>query len=177
VFFEEAISSAKALDEHLQRTGKTKGPLHGLPISLKDNFNVKGKDSTVGFTSLVGDPAAYNSTLVDLLADAGAVFYVKTNVPTAMMIVCFLIALCKADDWLTYDLGRVGQQHLWQNRESFEQETYLRRILRRRVCSYRVWWLSSRRWIRYRRELAHSCGLYRTVHDTPFIWAVPYSAH
>lgn len=85
--FEEAIQQAKSLDEHLQRTGKPKGPLHGLPISLKDNFNVKGRDSTVGFTSLVNKPADHNATLVDILEDLGAVRYCKTNVPTAMMIV------------------------------------------------------------------------------------------
>ncbi|RAR12273.1 fatty-acid amide hydrolase protein [Stemphylium lycopersici] len=85
-FFDEAIQQAKSLDEHLQRTGQTVGPLHGLPISLKDNFNVKGKDSTVGFTSLVDKPAEYNSTLVDVLKKLGAVQYCKTNVPTAMMI-------------------------------------------------------------------------------------------
>lgn len=88
MFFEEAIQSAKSLDDHLERTGQVVGPLHGLPISLKDNFNVKGKDSTVGFTSLVNKPAEYNSTLVDLLEKLGAVRYCKTNVPTAMMIVC-----------------------------------------------------------------------------------------
>lgn len=40
----------------------------------------------MGFASLVNDPATYNSTLTDLLLEAGAVLYVKTNVPTAMMI-------------------------------------------------------------------------------------------
>jgi amidase len=40
----------------------------------------------VGFVSWVNDPASYNSTLVEMLKDAGAVLYVKTNVPTAMMI-------------------------------------------------------------------------------------------
>ena len=85
-FFQEAIETAKALDVHLQRTGRTIGPFHGLPISLKDNFNIIGKDSTIGFTSWVNNPATYNSTLVELLRNAGAVLYVKTNVPTAMMI-------------------------------------------------------------------------------------------
>lgn len=74
------------MDKYLKTTGRTKGPFHGLPISIKDNFNIIGHDSTVGFTSLVNDPATYNSTLIDLLLDAGAVLYVKTNVPTAMMI-------------------------------------------------------------------------------------------
>ncbi|KAE8346855.1 hypothetical protein BDV24DRAFT_157860 [Aspergillus arachidicola] len=86
ILFDEAIARAKELDNHLRKTGKTKGPFHGLPISLKDNFNIIGKDSTVGFTSLVNDPATYNSTLTDLLLQGGAVLYVKTNVPTAMMI-------------------------------------------------------------------------------------------
>ncbi|KAL1850107.1 hypothetical protein Plec18170_007205 [Paecilomyces lecythidis] len=86
ILFNEAISRAKQLDDHLKQTGKPVGPFHGLPISLKDNFNIIGKDSTVGFASLVNDPATYNSTLTDLLLEAGAVLYVKTNVPTAMMI-------------------------------------------------------------------------------------------
>lgn len=84
--FQQAVASSKALDAHFQQTGKPKGPLHGLPISIKDNFNVIGVDSTVGFASWVGHPAVYNATLVDILQDAGAVLYVKTNVPTAMMI-------------------------------------------------------------------------------------------
>ncbi|KAJ9365554.1 acetamidase [Paecilomyces variotii] len=86
ILFDEAISRAKQLDDHLKQTGKPVGPFHGFPISLKDNFNIIGKDSTIGFVSLVDDPATYNSTLTDLLLEAGAVLYIKTNVPTAMMI-------------------------------------------------------------------------------------------
>ncbi|KAI9375110.1 amidase signature domain-containing protein [Aspergillus egyptiacus] len=86
ILFQRAILQAQELDAYFKETGKTKGPFHGLPISIKDNFNIIGYDSTVGFTSLVNDPAKYNSTLVDLLLNAGAVLYCKTNVPTAMMI-------------------------------------------------------------------------------------------
>ncbi|KAL4767758.1 amidase signature domain-containing protein [Aspergillus nidulans var. acristatus] len=86
ILFDRAIAQAKELDAYYRETGKTKGPFHGLPISIKDNFNLIGVDATVGFTSLVDDPATYNSTLVDLLLGAGAVLYCKTNVPTAMMI-------------------------------------------------------------------------------------------
>lgn len=78
---------ARQLDAHLAQTGKPVGPLHGLPISLKDNFNLRGLDATVGFVSHVGAPATEDATLAQLLqAKAGAVFYVKTNVPTAMMM-------------------------------------------------------------------------------------------
>ncbi|KAI2630838.1 amidase [Hypoxylon sp. NC1633] len=84
--FERALATARSLDEHLARTGKPTGPLHGLPVSLKDNFNLAGLDATVGFASHVGDAAASDAALAELLGAAGAVFYVKTNVPTAMMI-------------------------------------------------------------------------------------------
>ena len=86
ILFDSALSEARALDDYLKTNGKPKGPLHGLPISLKDNFHVSGKDSTLGFLSLANDPASYESTLVEILREAGAVIYVKTNVPTAMMI-------------------------------------------------------------------------------------------
>src|ERR1700753_595394 len=84
--FDEALKHARELDELLRKTGKPKGPLHGLPISIKDNFFINGKDSTIGFVSLANKPAEKNSPLIDILTQAGAVLYVKTNVPTAMMI-------------------------------------------------------------------------------------------
>ncbi|KAH6608293.1 amidase [Trichoderma cornu-damae] len=86
IFFDRAIAMARARDEYFAETGKPMGPLHGLPISLKDNINVKSVDSTVGMATHVGDPAKADATLAEVLEDAGAVFYVKTNVPTAMMI-------------------------------------------------------------------------------------------
>ncbi|KAK3061928.1 hypothetical protein LTS18_005157, partial [Coniosporium uncinatum] len=73
--FDSAIKRAQELDAQLKETGKTVGSLHGLPISLKDNFNIVGVDSTIGFTGYANDPATYNATLVDLLHDAGAILY------------------------------------------------------------------------------------------------------
>lgn len=48
MFFDRAIADAKALDAHLEKTGKLKGPLHGLPISIKDGFDIEGVDTTLG---------------------------------------------------------------------------------------------------------------------------------
>lgn len=48
IFFEDAFETAKQLDEHLAKTGKTTGPLHGLPVSIKDLFSVKGVDTSIG---------------------------------------------------------------------------------------------------------------------------------
>jgi amidase len=85
IFFEDAIARARGLDEQLRKSGKPMGPLHGLPISLKDTFKVKGYDSSVGVAGLCFKPATTNSALVDLLLEQGAVLYCKTNVPQTMM--------------------------------------------------------------------------------------------
>lgn len=36
VLFEDALNEAKALDEELEATGRLRGPLHGVPVSVKD---------------------------------------------------------------------------------------------------------------------------------------------
>ena len=86
ILFDQAIARAEELDDYFRREGKTVGPLHGLPISLKDQFNIKGLDSTIGYVSYVGKPAPSNSTLTDLLLNAGAILYTKTNVPATLMM-------------------------------------------------------------------------------------------
>ena len=48
MFFEEALETARGLDDYLAKNNKTVGPLHGLPVSVKDVFNVAGQDTTVG---------------------------------------------------------------------------------------------------------------------------------
>lgn len=85
VFFDTAVARARYLDEYLTSHGKPLGPLHGLPISLKDSFKVKGHDASIGFVSLLNQPAASNSALVEILLELGAVLYVKTNIPQTMM--------------------------------------------------------------------------------------------
>ncbi|KAK6583698.1 hypothetical protein PZA11_003428 [Diplocarpon coronariae] len=86
IFFEEALERAKYCDDYLAREGKTLGPFHGIPISLKDSFNIKGQKSTIGYTSFISNPpATSNSPLVTILLSLGCVLYVKTNVPQTMM--------------------------------------------------------------------------------------------
>lgn len=85
IFFEDAIERAKWLDDEYTRTGKPVGPLHGVPVSLKDSFKVKGYDASIGIASLAEKPAVQNSLLVDILLEQGAVLYCKTNVPQTLM--------------------------------------------------------------------------------------------
>ncbi|EJD42742.1 general amidase [Auricularia subglabra TFB-10046 SS5] len=85
VFVDRAIKRAKELDDHLKATGKPVGPLHGLPVSLKDQFSIEGLDTTMGYTQWIGKPASQNCTLVDVLLEAGAVPFVRTNIPQTLM--------------------------------------------------------------------------------------------
>lgn len=85
ILFGDAIARAEQLDETFRKTGKTVGPLHGLPISLKDQFNVKGFDSSIGYVAWAENPSEVNSTLVDLLYKAGAVIHCKTNIPVTLV--------------------------------------------------------------------------------------------
>ncbi|CAG7952730.1 unnamed protein product [Penicillium salamii] len=62
-----------------------KGPLAGIPVSLKDSINVKGFDTSVGYASLAGRPLLEDGPLVKLLKDAGAVPYVKTALPITLL--------------------------------------------------------------------------------------------
>ncbi|KAI3321821.1 putative fatty-acid amide hydrolase [Xylariaceae sp. AK1471] len=87
IFFDEAIERAKKLDlEYAPKSrGKALPPLFGLPISLKDSFQVRGYDTSTGLGCYVDKPAEDNSALAAMLIDLGAVLYCKTNLPQSIM--------------------------------------------------------------------------------------------
>jgi amidase len=86
--FEEACNRAAELDVVLRTTGRLLGLLHGLPISLKDTFDVEDLDSSCGYVSWIGDTKGKDDKglLVQHLRQAGAIIFVKTNVPMSMLI-------------------------------------------------------------------------------------------
>ncbi|GAA5849651.1 hypothetical protein JCM8547_000521 [Rhodosporidiobolus lusitaniae] len=85
IYFEQALERARQLDQQLLTTGKLAGPLHGVPISLKDQFDIKGTELTMGYASYLGRISPQNSALVSLLLDAGAVLHCRTNIPTTLL--------------------------------------------------------------------------------------------
>ncbi|KAK8108352.1 fatty-acid amide hydrolase [Apiospora sp. TS-2023a] len=85
-FFSQAEERARYLDD-LRSNGRPLGPLHGLPISLKDTYQVEGTQACIGAVALLDKTSTENSALVDLLLDLGAVLYVKTNVSQVLMCV------------------------------------------------------------------------------------------
>ncbi|KAL2823400.1 amidase signature domain-containing protein [Aspergillus cavernicola] len=82
--FESALQRAEKLDSHLRRTGTPVGPLHGLPVSIKDSFNIRGVDSSIGIAALALHPADTDAPLASLLQSLGAIIITKTNVPQTM---------------------------------------------------------------------------------------------
>ena len=86
VLYAEAFERAQFLDDYLAKNGKTIGPLHGLPISLKDCFIVPPHPASIGMAIYANEPTEKETVIVSMLRDLGAVFYVKTNIPTAMMM-------------------------------------------------------------------------------------------
>jgi amidase len=78
-----AVQRARDADAALSR-GECWGPLHGLPITVKESFDVTGLPTTWGFECQRGNIAKGPALAVQRLLDAGAVIFGKTNVPVAL---------------------------------------------------------------------------------------------
>ncbi|KAJ5571881.1 hypothetical protein N7535_005541 [Penicillium sp. DV-2018c] len=85
---DEAVARAKELDEYYQRTGKLVGPLHGVPISVKEHISMKGRTCNTGYVAWVDRVTAEDALLLQLLSKAGAIFHVRTNQPQSLMHLC-----------------------------------------------------------------------------------------
>ncbi|MGY2401741.1 amidase family protein [Pseudomonas sp. SDO5271_S396] len=74
----QAVEDARKLDQE-RAEGKVRGPLHGIPILIKDTIETEGMQTSAGAFGLVGDPAGKNAPLVQRLIEQGAVIIGKTN--------------------------------------------------------------------------------------------------
>lgn len=83
----QARLQAQAADEQRRRSPASElGPLHGLPITIKDNLDVRGVDSTLGLRSRLNQPAEKDAVVVKQLRAAGAIILGKTNVPQLLLV-------------------------------------------------------------------------------------------
>ncbi|KIM86867.1 hypothetical protein PILCRDRAFT_290181 [Piloderma croceum F 1598] len=82
IFIEEALDRAQELDKHLEVSGNVVGPLHGVPVSIKDHIKIMGLDMSTGNISRAyKEYADKDAVVVDILRKAGAVLFVKTQNP------------------------------------------------------------------------------------------------
>ncbi|KAA6414039.1 MAG: general amidase [Lasallia pustulata] len=94
IFFDHALERAAFLDDYYAYHKTTLGPLHGLPISLKDQYHVKGKDNTMGYIGWIGSNSGMKipgqahkveSQITSELLSLGAVLYCKTSLPQTLL--------------------------------------------------------------------------------------------
>jgi amidase len=81
---DQAREAARAADLALAQ-GKRLGPLHGVPVSIKDSFDVAGMVSTAGTTGWAKRIPARDATVVARLRAAGCIILGKTNTPEFTM--------------------------------------------------------------------------------------------
>lgn len=77
--FPDALDQARMMDAEL-KAGKYRGPMHGLPVLVKDNIEVAGPiATTAGSLALAGNITGRDAPLIARLREAGAVILGKTN--------------------------------------------------------------------------------------------------
>jgi fatty acid amide hydrolase len=88
-FFEQAMKKAIEADELFHKTkdpSKNLPLLHGLPVSVKDNIDIQGVDSTCGLLEFMDSPRPTTSLVAQVLLDNGAIIITKTNIPQGLMV-------------------------------------------------------------------------------------------
>src|SRR3954453_94711 len=78
---EQAAERAAELDAELARTGELSGPLHGIPVLVKDCVETEGIERTFGSGALKGYMPEHDAVTVRKLREAGAVILGKTTLP------------------------------------------------------------------------------------------------
>ena len=76
-----AIARAKYLDT----LDKPLGPLHGLPISVKEHHGMADSETNGGYVAWIGEPRTGHCTVNDVFYEAGCVFYARTTQPQSVM--------------------------------------------------------------------------------------------
>jgi fatty acid amide hydrolase len=82
--FESARAAAAAIDE-MVAAGTPAGPLAGVPITVKESFDVRGTPTTAGLSARKDHIAAADALMVSRLRQAGGILLGKTNVPPLLL--------------------------------------------------------------------------------------------
>lgn len=72
-------------EQWITKDSNLDGPLAGIPVSFKDSLHVRGFDTSVGYSCNTGKPQAQDGIMARLLKEAGAVPFLKTNLPITLL--------------------------------------------------------------------------------------------
>ncbi|KAL1911100.1 hypothetical protein Sste5344_002898 [Sporothrix stenoceras] len=81
----EAVGAAEAADDYIAKTGKTLGPLHGLPVSLKEQIAILGHATHAAFVAWIDKKTERDANLVASLKAMGAIVFARTAQPQSFM--------------------------------------------------------------------------------------------
>jgi Asp-tRNA(Asn)/Glu-tRNA(Gln) amidotransferase A subunit family amidase len=104
----QALSAAKALDAEYAKSGKLAGPLHGIPVVVKDQVETKDVMTTFGSAAQNGYIPKDDATVIKKMKAAGAIILAKTAMPdyaTSWFAFCSQIGETKNPYFLSRDPG------------------------------------------------------------------------
>ncbi len=84
IFEEEALSTAAERDKEV-KAGNIRGPLHGVPLTIKEQFWIKGQKSTINSNLFKDFVASSDGLLIRRIRESGAILLGKTNVPKMLL--------------------------------------------------------------------------------------------
>ncbi|WP_256029111.1 amidase [Natronomonas aquatica] len=101
---DDAVARARRLDTRFETEGFV-GPLHGVPIVLKDNHDTHDMPTTAGSTALAGSTPSRDAAVVEQLRDAGGIVLAKANLQELSFGIDTISSL-GGETRNAYDLGR-----------------------------------------------------------------------
>ena len=152
--YERARKDARGAEAAVAR-GEVKGPLHGIPISIKSSIEVAGLKNEAGTRLRAGIVAGHDAPLVSRLREAGAIVLGVTNTPELLMA------------WETDNLL------IWADEQSLGFGAHCGRIEWRRGGGHRVRMFGGRRGQRRWRLDSSAGALQRNLWSEADSWADP----
>ena len=82
---QRALARAQELDEYMKEHEKPLGPLHGLPISVKEHMGMKDLGLNTGLAAWAQNKAEGDAVVLKILWQAGCVFHARTTQPQTLV--------------------------------------------------------------------------------------------
>lgn len=82
---DRALARAAELDLYITQHKRPVGPLHGLPVSVKEHIGMRALKCNAGFVAWADQEATEDALILKILWEAGCIFYVRTTEPQTLV--------------------------------------------------------------------------------------------